>query len=79
MSQAQFWRPEKLCDRSNDAKEDLIVTNNKYKNLSIQRQRELLPITRYRDHILAALEKFTTLVIVSETGTGNYFIIDIYF
>ncbi|KAG5747957.1 hypothetical protein H9Q70_009383 [Fusarium xylarioides] len=41
------------------------------KALSIQETRKSLPIYKYRDEFLAALEKFQVLVIVGETGSGK--------
>jgi pre-mRNA-splicing factor ATP-dependent RNA helicase DHX16 len=41
------------------------------KQLSIQETRKSLPIYKYRDEFLAALEQYQILVIVGETGSGK--------
>ncbi|KEY72155.1 hypothetical protein S7711_00164 [Stachybotrys chartarum IBT 7711] len=41
------------------------------KALSIQETRKSLPIYKYRDEFLAALEQYQVLVIVGETGSGK--------
>uniref|UniRef100_A0A0N4V373 CDK5RAP1-like protein n=1 Tax=Enterobius vermicularis TaxID=51028 RepID=A0A0N4V373_ENTVE len=48
-----------------------VVYNNPYLSLSIQQQRARLPIFKHRNQILYLLEKFRTLVIVGETGSGK--------
>lgn len=64
---SQFWRPS-LGDRSN---EDRIPIANRHKHLPLTQQRQLLTVFRYRKQILYALEKFSTLVLISETGAGK--------
>jgi ATP-dependent RNA helicase DDX35 len=44
---------------------------NPYVSLSLERQRQRLPIAKNRDHILYLLEKYQTLVLVGETGCGK--------
>ncbi|KAJ9594471.1 hypothetical protein L9F63_014083, partial [Diploptera punctata] len=44
---------------------------NPYVSLSLEKQRERLPVFRNRNHILYLLEKFQTLVLVGETGCGK--------
>ncbi|PSN30989.1 putative ATP-dependent RNA helicase DHX35 [Blattella germanica] len=44
---------------------------NPYVSLSLEQQREKLPVFRNRNHILYLLEKFQTLVLVGETGCGK--------
>eukprot|EP01040_Poterioochromonas_malhamensis_P015813 gene15813-17777_t len=41
------------------------------KHLPIHKQRELLPIYRYRSAILYLLEKYQTLILLGETGCGK--------
>lgn len=41
-----------------------VVHNNRQKHLPIHKQRELLPIFRYKTSILYLLEKYQTLVLV---------------
>eukprot|EP00112_Aurelia_sp_Birch-Aquarium-sp1_P003315 Seg1370.10_Seg1370.9 transcript_id=Seg1370.10_Seg1370.9/GoldUCD/mRNA.D3Y31 product="putative ATP-dependent RNA helicase DHX35" protein_id=Seg1370.10_Seg1370.9/GoldUCD/D3Y31 len=40
-------------------------------SLSIQQQRQRLPVFKYRNHILYLLEKYQTVVLVGETGSGK--------
>ncbi|XP_063708718.1 probable ATP-dependent RNA helicase DHX35 [Culicoides brevitarsis] len=44
---------------------------NPHHSLSLQTQRERLPIRQYRDRILYCLENYQTLVLVGETGSGK--------
>jgi ATP-dependent RNA helicase DDX35 len=44
---------------------------NRNANLPLQRQRNRLPIRLIRDSILYALEKYRTLILVGETGSGK--------
>eukprot|EP00731_Ephydatia_muelleri_P027081 Em0018g1181a len=47
------------------------LTYNTHINLSIAQQRQRLPIFNHRAHILYLVEKFRTVVIVGETGSGK--------
>ncbi|XP_076311374.1 putative ATP-dependent RNA helicase DHX35 isoform X6 [Tachypleus tridentatus] len=47
------------------------VIFNPYSSLSIEQQRQQLPIFQYRNHLLYLLECFQTLVIVGETSCGK--------
>lgn len=40
-------------------------------NSSLSYQRQLLPIFQYRSHILYAVEKYSVVVLISDTGTGK--------
>jgi ATP-dependent RNA helicase DDX35 len=44
---------------------------NPHVSLSLEQQRERLPVFRNRNHILYLLEKFQSLVLVGETGCGK--------
>uniref|UniRef100_A0A914BWD0 RNA helicase n=1 Tax=Acrobeloides nanus TaxID=290746 RepID=A0A914BWD0_9BILA len=48
-----------------------IVYNNPFASLSIQQQRSRLPIFKNRSHILYLLEKYQTVIVVGETGSGK--------
>jgi ATP-dependent RNA helicase DDX35 len=39
--------------------------------MTIAQQRQMLPIAKYRESILYAVEKYRTVVIVGETGSGK--------
>eukprot|EP01035_Chromulina_nebulosa_P066741 gene66741-91412_t len=78
-SSSSFWRPSKIENASANAAyssiyrgegENLLI-GNKFKHLSIQQQRSLLPIAKYKHEILYALEKFRTIILIGETGCGK--------
>jgi pre-mRNA-splicing factor ATP-dependent RNA helicase DHX16 len=48
-----------------------IPHQNRLSHLSKLLQRQSLPICRFKDHILYALERYSILIIISETGTGK--------
>ncbi|POI32111.1 hypothetical protein CIB84_004137 [Bambusicola thoracicus] len=47
------------------------VIYNPYASLSIEQQRQKLPVFKLRNHILYLVESYQTLVIVGETGCGK--------
>ncbi|KAL8616322.1 ATP-dependent RNA helicase [Nucella lapillus] len=47
------------------------VAFNPYRNLSIEQQRQRLPVFQYRSHILYLLERYQTVIIIGETGCGK--------
>jgi hypothetical protein len=64
---AKFWRPQGADPDKGamrDAGEPLLFCGSRNRNLSLQQQRQMLPIFRYREQILYALEKYITLVLV---------------
>lgn len=65
-----FWKPQSSnsADRHDN---DTILTNNKFLHLTLAQQRRNLPIASQKDNILYALEKFTTVVVTAETGSGK--------
>ncbi|RDD44132.1 putative ATP-dependent RNA helicase DHX35 [Trichoplax sp. H2] len=44
---------------------------NRFMTLPLTQQRQRLPVFQYRNHILYMLEKYSTLVVVGETGCGK--------
>ena len=60
---------------------------NPNKNLSIEQQRQRLPVFQCRTHILYLIERYQTVIIIGETGCGkstqipqvNYIKIKIFF
>ncbi|CAK5086902.1 unnamed protein product [Meloidogyne enterolobii] len=48
-----------------------IIYHNPFLALSIQQQRQRLPISKYRNQLLYLVEKYKTLVVVGETGSGK--------
>lgn len=68
-----FLKPSEtssLLDRDNSIDQTSFVYN-RFISQSIQTQRQRLPIFKNRNHILYLLEKFQTLVLVGETGSGK--------
>ncbi|CAJ0941179.1 unnamed protein product, partial [Mesorhabditis belari] len=51
--------------------EGTVFYNNPYTGMAIRSQRARLPIAKNRNHILYALEKYQTLIVVGETGCGK--------
>ncbi|XP_010165678.1 probable ATP-dependent RNA helicase DHX35, partial [Antrostomus carolinensis] len=49
----------------------ITVIYNPYASLSIEQQRQKLPVFKLRNHILYLVENYQTLVIVGETGCGK--------
>uniref|UniRef100_A0A7E4VU60 RNA helicase n=1 Tax=Panagrellus redivivus TaxID=6233 RepID=A0A7E4VU60_PANRE len=47
------------------------VVHNPYLTMSIQKQRNMLPISKHKNQVLYALQKYRTVVIVGETGCGK--------
>ncbi|KAK3085550.1 hypothetical protein FSP39_005176 [Pinctada imbricata] len=75
----KFWKPgtegpgvslqqERQTDRDEGATS---VVYNPNVSLSIEQQRQKLPVFKLRNHILYLLEKYQTVVIVGETGCGK--------
>lgn len=73
----RFWKPgSETSDQNTDRPEEGETerTNfvyNPHSSLSIQKQRQRLPIFKNRNHILYLLENYQTLIIVGETGCGK--------
>ena len=77
---AMFWRPGQSkpgADVKNDRKVDgdigagSFLSYNPNVSLSMQQQRQRLPVFKYRNHILYAVEKHQTVVISGSTGSGK--------
>jgi len=75
----KFWKPgaeapgcqiDEERENSSELAAHLAVYNPNA-SLSIERQRQSLPVFRYRNHILYLVEKHKTVVIVGETGCGK--------
>lgn len=63
----QAERPDGLAD---EAAASTLHLNPRH-NLPMQQQRTLLPIARVRLELLYALERYRTVVVVGETGSGK--------
>ncbi|XP_045050660.2 probable ATP-dependent RNA helicase DHX35 [Desmodus rotundus] len=79
MGPVKFWRPgtegpgvsiseERQSIAENSA---TTVVYNPYAALSIEQQRQKLPVFKLRNHILYLIENYQTVVIVGETGCGK--------
>ncbi|XP_045689566.1 probable ATP-dependent RNA helicase DHX35 [Phyllostomus hastatus] len=79
MGPVKFWRPgtegpgvsiseERQSVAENSA---TTVVYNPYAALSIEQQRQKLPVFKLRNHILYLVENYQTVVIVGETGCGK--------
>ncbi|KAK2152383.1 hypothetical protein LSH36_330g06039 [Paralvinella palmiformis] len=78
-SKTTFWKPGAEAPGSHLSEERSSATDassyiqpyNANGSLSIQQQRQQLPVFRHRNHILYLVEKFRTVVVVGETGCGK--------
>ena len=71
--QNSFWKPglaAPFLDRAVE-KEGTPLTYNRNSRLPFDRQRRALPIYEYRRHILHAIEKYKTVILLGETGSGK--------
>ena len=74
-----FWRPgqskpgfDLKSERQNEGVgAGSFVAYNPNISLSLQQQRQRLPVFKYRNHILYSLEKYQTLVLSGSTGSGK--------
>ena len=74
-----FWRPGQATPGSDinierkaegDGAGSFLAYNPNI-SLSMQQQRQRLPVFKYRNHILYALERYQTLIISGSTGSGK--------
>ncbi|XP_068232398.1 probable ATP-dependent RNA helicase DHX35 [Palaemon carinicauda] len=74
-SKLQFLKPADDTyseDRSDiDQNSGTSFVYNPYRNLSIEKQRQRLPVFTSRNHILYLIEKNQTTIVVGETGSGK--------
>ncbi|XP_069740321.1 probable ATP-dependent RNA helicase DHX35 isoform X1 [Narcine bancroftii] len=79
MSAPKFWKPGAEAPGLGISEERVssaeatgtTVIYNRYASLSIEQQRQKLPIFKHRNNILYLVENYQTLVIVGETGCGK--------
>ncbi|KAL4234591.1 ATP-dependent RNA helicase [Mactra antiquata] len=79
MSKPRFWKPGETAPgksleeerKSSQETEGQPVLYNPNVSLSIEQQRQKLPIFKLRNHILYLVEKYQTVVIVGSTGCGK--------
>nr|XP_012610552.1 probable ATP-dependent RNA helicase DHX35 isoform X3 [Microcebus murinus] len=75
----KFWRPGTEGPGVSISEERQSITENSgttvvynpYAALSIEQQRQKLPVFKLRNHILYLIENYQTVVIVGETGCGK--------
>ncbi|BFZ19516.1 hypothetical protein BsWGS_22555 [Bradybaena similaris] len=82
-STPRFWKPgtpapglgniseERTTAADQGAADSTSVVYNPHRNLSIEQQRQKLPVFQYRNHILYLAEKYQTVVVIGETGCGK--------
>jgi len=78
-SKVKFWKPgadapgshidEERCNIAETMSSSVVYNPNA--SMSIERQRQSLPVFRYRNHILYLVENYRTVVVVGETGCGK--------
>lgn len=76
-----YWKPsgnsiKATLDRDNGDSSTVILSNthsssSSKKGTSKYIRQDELPISRFKNHILYAMENFTTIIIISETGSGK--------
>ncbi|TFL03684.1 hypothetical protein BDV98DRAFT_395815 [Pterulicium gracile] len=73
----QFWKPGTVgpgstLDRASEAEGNVISSNpSALAALSIQSQRERLPIYKHREKMLYCAENYGVMIIVGQTGCGK--------
>ncbi|XP_007932942.1 probable ATP-dependent RNA helicase DHX35 [Orycteropus afer afer] len=75
----KFWRPGtegpgvSISEERQSQAENSVasIVYNPYAALSIEQQRQKLPVFKLRNHILYLVENYQTVVIVGETGCGK--------
>jgi ATP-dependent RNA helicase DDX35 len=59
-------------DNEKEASESILnIANQSYRYLSIQQQRERLPIFKSRKELLYLVERHQTMIVVGQTGCGK--------
>jgi len=76
MSTLKFWKPGttgpgSTLDRATANEGDIVASAPSTGYLSIQSQRERLPIFKYKDRVLHCIERYQVVVVVGETGSGK--------
>ena len=65
----KFWKPGNQVPVEQEIKEVGEVVH--FAVLSLEKQKEKLPIYQYKKHILFLVENYRTIIIVGETGSGK--------
>jgi ATP-dependent RNA helicase DDX35 len=56
---------------TSDSTDNSLIYHNPHLALSIQQQRNRLPISKYKNQILYLVERYRCTVLVGETGSGK--------
>ncbi|KAF8078213.1 P-loop containing nucleoside triphosphate hydrolase protein [Lyophyllum atratum] len=72
----KFWKPGTAgpgsnLDRDTEVEGNLVPSAPVYSSLSIQSQRERLPIFKHRQRLLYCVERFGVIIVVGQTGCGK--------
>ncbi|KAF9646866.1 P-loop containing nucleoside triphosphate hydrolase protein [Thelephora ganbajun] len=72
----QFWKPGtvgpgSLLDRASETEDAILSSAPMSVTLSLQAQRQQLPIFQHRDKLLRAIETHAVLIVVGQTGCGK--------
>ncbi|KAG7095106.1 hypothetical protein E1B28_005891 [Marasmius oreades] len=72
----KFWKPGaagpgSTLDRATELEENVIQSAPAYSSLSVQGQRERLPIYKHREKLLYCVEKYGVTIVVGQTGCGK--------
>ncbi|KDQ59389.1 hypothetical protein JAAARDRAFT_32950 [Jaapia argillacea MUCL 33604] len=76
MASLTFWKPGtagpgSTLDRATETEDQIVPSAPVSSALSIQAQRERLPIFKHREKILYCVEKFGVTIVVGQTGCGK--------
>ncbi|RDB21186.1 putative ATP-dependent RNA helicase DHX35 [Hypsizygus marmoreus] len=72
----KFWKPGtagpgSTLDRATEVEGNVVPSAPAYSSLSIQSQRERLPIFKHREKLLYCVEKYGVIIVVGQTGCGK--------
>ncbi|KAG2149203.1 putative ATP-dependent RNA helicase DHX35-like protein [Suillus clintonianus] len=76
MSTLTFWKPGtagpgSTLDRATEEEGNVVQSAPSHGSLSIQAQRERLPIWKHRQKLLHCVEKYGVTIVVGQTGSGK--------
>ena len=78
MEKITFWKPG--TKREDDEMD--IIPYNRHSQLSLEKQKMLLPISSHKEQIIHSVETNDVVIIVGQTGSGkvkNIFLFHFYF
>ncbi|ORY22759.1 pre-mRNA splicing factor [Naematelia encephala] len=76
MPPPQFWKPGAAApgsslDRETEAEGSLLPSTSRNAHLSLEAQRQRLPIYKHREKLLYCVEKYRVVIVVGQTGSGK--------